>query len=507
MLRDTDTDEPTERASARPRWTRLDWIALTIITLVGAGIRGVRLLQPSFWIGDERFYSTDACWYALHSDAICGSTQEVNLEHPPLAKWIISWAVQIWGDTRFSHRIGSLVFGVATIALFYVLARRLLRSTLGATIATGGLALDFMHLVHSRVAMLDVYLSFFVVLAYLLLVIDRDALFDKGVVRGWRPWQLAAGAAAGAAIATKWTGLLVLFSLVFLAFAWESKLRRDRKNHLLTTIREQGPRLLLAFGLVPFIAYASTFIGRVHGSLLASPWSDASWWAAFAGRQTHIFRFHAQHIWEHQSASAPWSWPVVKRAAPLAYDLHGEPMRLVADGGNPVIWCLAFVALAYLALRWARRQDPTEPEGTILGGFLWAYPPWLVYYLAPYAFFTWGRSALFIWYLMPALPFMYLALGYAATHLARAAVGRIVVAGVSLFAVATFAFYYPVLTWIPLSPTEFNARLFAFDNCDRPEHEDFVFFRRKVVNGETRFERVVEPAAPHIQPLGWCWLP
>lgn len=506
MPRDTETDEPIESASTRPLWTRVDWLALTIITLVGAAVRGIRLLQPTFWIGDERFYSTDACWYAFGSEAICDSTHEVNLEHPPLAKWIISWAVQIWGDTRFSHRIGSVIFGVATIALLYVLARRLLRSTLGASIAAGGLALDFMHFVHSRVAMLDVYLLFFSVLAYLFLVLDRDALF-KGGGRGSRPWQWAAGAGAGAAIATKWTGLLVLFGLVFLAFAWESKLRRDRKNHLLATLREQGPRLLLSFGLVPLLAYAATFIGRVHGTLLAAPWSDGSWWAAFAARQTHIFRFHAHHIWEHHWASAPWSWPLVKRAAPLAYDLHEEPFRLVADGGNPVIWSLAFVSLAYLAIRWARRQDPLGSEGTILGGFVWAYPPWLVYYLVPYVFFTWGRSALFIWYLMPALPFMYLALGYVAIDLARVAVGRTVVIGVSLFAAIAFAFYYPVLTWIPLSPTQFDARLFAFDDCDRPEHEDFVFFRRNVVNGETRFERIVEPAAPHLQPLGWCWLP
>ncbi|MEA2447803.1 MAG: C-terminal four region of protein-O-mannosyltransferase, partial [Actinomycetota bacterium] len=108
---------------------------------------------------------------------------------------------------------------------------------------------------------------------------------------------------------------------------------------------------------------------------------------------------------------------------------------------------------------------------------------------------------------LPALPFMYLALGYVAIDLARRTVGRVVVAIVALFAVGAFAFYYPVLTYVPMSRGSFDARLFAFKHCERRQHAPLIFFKRRVVNGSVRFERTVEPAAPHLEPLGWCWLP
>ena len=108
---------------------------------------------------------------------------------------------------------------------------------------------------------------------------------------------------------------------------------------------------------------------------------------------------------------------------------------------------------------------------------------------------------------MPALPFMYMGLGYVAMELVPKKIGRIVVAGVALFAVASLAFYYPVLTYAPLSQDALDARMFAFDNCERRDHGPFIYFKKSTVNGSTRFQKVEEPAAPHLAPLGWCWLP
>jgi dolichyl-phosphate-mannose--protein O-mannosyl transferase len=479
---------------------------MTAVTIVAGIVRGVRFLTPPSEVGDELVYTSNACWYAHSSKAICGLAREGNFEHPPLGKLIMSLPMHIWSYGPFSQRILSVVFGTLTVALLYLLARLLLRSTLGATIAAGGLAIDFMHIVHSRIAMLDVYLLFFVVLAFVFLMLDRDQLFEKGRSEGVRPWRLAAGAAAGAAIATKWTGLLSLFAIAFLSFAWEDHRRRDRKNHLLVTVAEQGPSLLLGFLIVPLSVYATTFVGHIRGALMSWPWTEGSWLNTLWERQGHIFRFHAHLIWEHQNASAPWSWPLTKRGAPLAYDFS-DPFRMVIDTGNPVVWTLSMIAVVYVAIRWARRQDPLAPEGVILGGFMWAYPPWLLYSLVPFAFFTWGRTALFIWYLLPALPFMYMAFGYVAMDLVRIKIGRVAVAGVALFAIAAFAFYYPVLTYAPLSKAGLDARTFLFDNCERREHGPLIFFPARTVNGSTRFEKVEEEAAPHLRPLGWCWLP
>ncbi|MFM9816048.1 phospholipid carrier-dependent glycosyltransferase, partial [Streptomyces scabiei] len=76
-------------------------------------------------------------------------------------------------------------------------------------------------------ALLDVFLAFFVLLAFWFAVLDRRRALDRlaaltiarerdGTAPPWgaivwnRPWVVAAGAAAGAACAVKWSGVWVL---------------------------------------------------------------------------------------------------------------------------------------------------------------------------------------------------------------------------------------------------------------------------------------------------------
>jgi hypothetical protein len=55
-----------------------------------------------------------------------------------------------------------------------LLARRLLGSTLAASLAAGLLTFDFLHFVMSRTAMLDVFVVFFGLVSFLCLLYDRD---------------------------------------------------------------------------------------------------------------------------------------------------------------------------------------------------------------------------------------------------------------------------------------------------------------------------------------------
>src|SRR3989304_2496789 len=85
-------------------------------------------------------------------------------------------------------------------------------ATVGAFSAAGLLAIDFLHLVQSRMAMLDVFVTLFVVAAVLFTVLDVTR--DRGPgARGWgirltlgRPWRLLTGVSLGAAGGGKWAG-------------------------------------------------------------------------------------------------------------------------------------------------------------------------------------------------------------------------------------------------------------------------------------------------------------
>jgi dolichyl-phosphate-mannose-protein mannosyltransferase len=488
------------------RWTRADFVALFALTLVGGLLRAIRLTTPHFGIGDEGFYSMDGCWYVLADADTCGIDHEENFEHPPLGKWIIGFGIRLFGYNQLGQRIMPMLFGTLCIVLCYILAKKLLHSTAAATIAGGLLAFDFLHFGLSRSSMLDVFLLFFVLATFVCLAFDRDRSLEPEA-RGGRWWRYASGAFAGAAIASKWTGIFSLLGAAMLAFAWDvSAHQRPGERHpVLKTLKDDGLSLVSAFLIVPALVYVTTFIGRIEGTFLAWPGNEESWLNAFIDRQARAFRFHAHQIFAHRFGSEPWSWPLAKRGISFIRQRDAGMIRNVVITGNPVVWVLSLVALGYVALRWIRDRRPSHPEGFIVAGFAWAYLPWILYYFAPFAFFTWGRTALFIWYLFPALPFMYLALAYVSVRMWRRTAGKVAVVATGLFVVASFAFYYPVLAYVPISEQAFKTRMFAFDNC-RPPKLNLFFFKSTVGGSVTGFERQTAPAAYHAPPESWCWL-
>ena len=148
--------------------------------------------------------------------------------HPPLGKWIIGAGMALFGaDSGFGWRFSVALFGTATVLVLYFVARALGGSIVYATVAALFLAVDGLGIVLSRVSILDGLLTFFVVLGFLFVLLDRrrhrerlDAALTARTVDGpapawgpvlWnRPWILAAGAALGAATAVKWSGLFVV---------------------------------------------------------------------------------------------------------------------------------------------------------------------------------------------------------------------------------------------------------------------------------------------------------
>ena len=495
----------TQQDDQQMRWASIDTLAVLALTLVAGLLRFVRLTTVDFLHGDERFYVNDACWYLFSSAESCVVDTESNLEHPPLGKWIIAAGMKVFGDNPWGHRVLPALLGTLTIPLAYLLARKLLRSRLGAVVVAGLLAVDFMHFVLSRAAMLDIPLTFFAVISLLCMAYARER--PEGTDRWLR---CAAGAAAGAAIASKWTGVTILGTIAFLALAWDILARRgpEERHPVVRAIRERGMSWVLAFVLIPAVVYSLTFVGRVHGDVLALPWNEGSWWHALAERQLTTFRFHAHHIWSHRLASEPWSWPLTKRGFPMAGRVEPDGSgQLVIATGNPVVWTLGVLAVFYVAVRWIRQRTRRSVEGFITAGFVLTYLPWFLYFYAPWIFFTWGRVATFVFYFLPVLPFVYLGLGYIASRSERSRGGRVGVAIGLAAAAAAFAFYYPLLTYVPLDRAAVQARLFAFDDCAAPKGDPFVFLTPTTdANGDTVYERKSAPTSDFLPPDGWCWI-
>jgi dolichyl-phosphate-mannose--protein O-mannosyl transferase len=369
-----------------------------------------------------------------------------------------------------------LIAGAVGIALTFVLARRLLASTVAATLAAGLLAADGLHFMQSRVAMLDVFVGTFALATILFVVIDRDRPRSRTRIRD-RPWLLAAGVAGGAAAATKWSGLPFLATAILLVLVWD----RRRAAETERPARRDLVPVAVALIVVPLTVYVVSFAGRLDGAVLAVPWDRTSWAWAFARRQVHILTFHADLTGVYPYESPAWSWPLLKRPVVFAFEAGGGRFREILALGNPVVWWGGTVAVVVVAARWLRRRG--GPEGVILAGVAAGYLWWLPV--------TSQRSFSFSFYLLPALPFLCLAIAAVARRTWARVSGRAATAGVAVAALAAFVFFLPVWSFRPLGPDAWQARLW-FTDC-RPE---------SLVGDPPRpqSETVTAP------PVGWCWI-
>jgi dolichyl-phosphate-mannose--protein O-mannosyl transferase len=503
-----ESEAPSEEpgpVSTPPSWTRLDTISMSLITIAAGLLRFIGLDMPKTLVFDEVYYAKDACWYVTSSSQLCNVTTETTQVHPPLGKWLIALGIRLSDFNSYGWRVTCAVAGTITIVLVYLLARRLLRSTLGAAIATGLLAIDPLHFVQSRTSMLDIFVPMFGIAAVLFVVYDRDQLVTgprpSGLLQ--RPWRLAAGAACGAAVASKWSGIFYLVLIVGLTIAWEIGVRRrdGEGNVALRFLRTEALSIVVWLVLVPVVVYLFTYIGRLDGSFTSLPWAEGSWGRALWDRHKYMLDFHTNLTSTHGYQSPAWSWIALKR--PVSYffdtDANGNYREVMATG-NPFVWWLSAVALIYCAVNWVRRRSLASPEGVILGGFLINYLPWIALGLIS------QRSAVFIFYLLPVIPFMCLALGYVATKIgdtweARAAIGVFAVTALGLF-----GFYYPLLTGRPLTVKDWDRRIWIFDNCDAAEQRPTESEITSVVDGKTEISTTLTTSSDSLPPPGWCWI-
>jgi len=483
-------------------------VAIALVALGAAAVRLVGLSTPSGFVFDEIFYARIACRFVIDT-AQCGIEDLVSGAHPPLGNWLIGIGIRLFGYNEFGWRVTSALAGIVTVAFLYLLVRRLLAghvtapaATAGATAAAALLATDFLHLVQSRVAMLDSFVTLFVVAAVLFAVLDgRRRQGSRGEdldAPGWlrrlalgRPWRLAAGLALGSAIAVKWSGGYVAIGLVVLLVAWEvAATERPAEGKgsswwsaFGTAFRREAVPSLVLLGAVPVVVYLASYTGRVHGDLLALPWREGSAWRVILEHQLAMLRFHTGLAGDHPYESAPWAWLLLKR--PVAYSFaDGTGYREVVAIGNPLTWWPGALALGYVGVRWVRSgASLARPEVVVLAAALSTYLPWLI--------LSGSRSQVFIWYLLPTIPFLYAALGLVAANAWRSLAGRISLAMAAGAIALSFVFFWPILTASPLAPDAWRTRIW-FADCDRPGAPTLTLPDDEINSGPP--------------PSGWCWI-
>lgn len=370
-----------------------------------------------------------------------------EITHPPLGKLIMSVGIRLFGMTPFGWRFMGTLFGVGMLPLLYVFLKNLLGRTSIAACGTILLAADFMHLAQTRLATIDTYAFFFILLMYWFmyrwLVLPAGTPFRKCAL----PLFLS-GLFWGIGAACKWTviyGCTGLVALYFLGLAlklrqWPEESRHERVGWTVKTLAFS----VLAFALIPAAIYTLSYLPYAAASgdlslqnLIAEMWEN----------QKYMLSYHSGVTDTHPYSSRWYQW--LFDARPILYymdnSVSGVTTRFAAFVNPVVCWggLLAVLACGFHGI--VRRSGRAL---FILIGYLAQLVPW---------FFI-GRIT-FAYHYFPATLFLILALCFVFHTLAEKedlVRWRPPVYALTGGAVALYALFYPVLVGITY-PTWYGA--------------------------------------------------
>ena len=353
-----------------------------------------------------------------------------EISHPPLGKIIISLGISLFGMTPFGWRFSGTFVGLLMLPIMYYLLKRIFNSRTVSALGTIIFASDFMHFVQTRIATIDSFALFFILLMYLFMY----GFYESGSRR-----DLAlSGLFFGLGAASKWTciyaggGLAVLWLMYWIRNFMQNKDSLPWRAFIKNCIF-----CLLFFVAIPCAIYYLSYIpyGIAKGADLFS----REYLKIVLDNQEFMFSYHVNVQAEHPYASRWYQW--VLNIRPILYYLNyfddGTRSSIAAFLNPALCWggLLSLFVLIYTALF---RRD--RKAGFILVGYFAQLVPWFFIKRLTFEYHYFASSA-----------FLVLAISYVFDILRRNRKDWLKwVLPFTAVSAALFILFYPVLSGLPV---------------------------------------------------------
>ena len=370
---------------------------LALIAAIAVALRLVWLDYPDKHIFDEAHYVPSARHFAgsiehpgmgaWDKHEIVGKCPDRNFYHPPLGKFIYASGIMAFGDSRASMRVIAVGLGLLSLVVFYVISRELFEEQRYALGSTAAYSFSYLHLVHSRAAMLESIILLFMEVAVLAALKLRAS--EKLNVR----WALIAALALAVVMSTKYSNMFVCFVFAASIFFF-SKLPKKVSFGILVALAVTTILAMLSWSLW-YMSHGYTF----------SEWIEL--------RRISIEKLSTPMKF-HRYGSSPIEWLVNHRPIWYFFDKAGPDTLFGIIGFmNPIILFSALGAIPILL--WQLIKKKRFEDFVPLVWFALMYLP-LIYILR-------NRQG-FIYYMTLAIPAMVLMGTRAAYYLEQLRFGR-----------------------------------------------------------------------------------
>ena len=247
--------------------------AVILVIIFSATVRLYELQRPNVLVFDETYYARDA-----HTilDGYLGPNpgyswepgKEISWPHPEYGKFAIAVGQVAFGYTSFGWRIVPAICGTLLLVLVYPLGRRFGLSPPWALLGLVLAASDFMGIVQSRIATLDIFVALWSVLCIYLAL--------RYVQTGHRlRWLFLCGVAGGLAFGTKWSGAFPCVASAAIMLLYRRRPWRQPAGTAVVQALRDAVLPALALVVLPVAAYFASY--TVY--FLKGRHTLSDWWA------------------------------------------------------------------------------------------------------------------------------------------------------------------------------------------------------------------------------------
>jgi dolichyl-phosphate-mannose--protein O-mannosyl transferase len=373
---------------------------LAIILGISALLRIFRLGRTNEVVFDEVYYVDGARDLLANGVELTNGKPEFVV-HPPIGKWMIAIGIKLFGDNPIGWRISAALFGVVSIYLIFLVARKLFKSDFLALLSAALASIDGIHLVMSRTALLDIFLMTFLLGAFTALIYQKYLLMALML---------------GLGLGTKWSALYFIIAIAIYLF-----------------IRER--RALISYVIVIPSVYLISWSGWFLSSNGWDRQSSSNSLLSLFNYHKEILNFHTGLETDHPYQASPWNWLILGRPTSFFYD---SPKNCGSDNcaqeilamGTPTIWWLGLISIFITIGYFIHRRD--KSAGLILLALLSNYLPWLMF----------PERTTFYFYAIAFQPYLILAITFAIKEFLADSQGKRRVWVLSGFSLSALVFLY-----------------------------------------------------------------
>ncbi|MBE5809291.1 MAG: phospholipid carrier-dependent glycosyltransferase, partial [Clostridiales bacterium] len=369
---------------------------------------------PGYYVGTyfDEIYHPRTAYEHLHG------LQTYEYTHPPLGKVMMMIGIELFGMTPFGWRFMGTLMGVLMVPMMYLIVKQLTKSTALSAIAMFLLSVDSMHFTQTRLATIDSYSVFWIMVMYFFMF--RYAQMRWHTKQDFRR-SLAVlglcGVSMGLGWATKWICLYASAGLAIIFFAtlwrhWREAVEAQDEALGMGEMAKAFPKRCMGtlafcvafFVLIPVAIYYFSYYWHLQYNGVHSFGDMLSFqrFRQICELQKSMYNYHAGLSGDTHPFRSQWyQWPVI--AWPMWYYSGSD---FVADGyvssiscmGNPAVFWFCLAALFFVAIRAAFTRRADRAYVLTIIGFLSQFLPWV---LVP-------RST-FIYHYFASVPFIIIA--------------------------------------------------------------------------------------------------